>query len=276
MILWHLIVLAVVQGITEPLPISSSGHLALFHHILGDNLSEDASIARQVDIAVHIGTFFAFLVYFWNDVVLLFKGAFAFLTGRFTDPNAKMGLCLVVASIPAVIAGLLISKMMDPSFFYVLPRLALLFGLFGLLLGVADKVSKNDKGLGEMTFGRALVFGLAQVLALIPGVSRSGITMTAGRFMGFDRVSAAKFSFLMAMIATFGAGVLGTIDVVQAGDYSLGSQYLVAIVCSFVTTLFFTRFLMKWLVTHAFMVFVVYRVVLCFAIFGAIYLGVLP
>ena len=275
MILWHLILLAVVQGITEPLPISSSGHLALFHHILGDNLEGNASIARQVDIAVHIGTFFAFLVYFWSDVVKLFHGAIAFLTGKFTDPNAKMGLCLVVASIPAVIAGVLMSKMLDPSFFYILPRLALMFGLFGLLLGVADKLSKNDKRIEQMTFGRALVFGLAQVLALIPGVSRSGITMTAGRFMGFDRVSAAKFSFLMAMIATFGAGVIGTVDVVKAGDYSLGAQYLVAIGMSFVTTLFFTRFLMKWLVSHDFMVFVVYRVIVCFAIFAAIHFGIL-
>lgn len=274
MILWHLVVLSIVQGFSEPWPISSSGHLVLFHHILGDNLDENASVARQLDIAVHIGTFFALLLYFWREVLEMAKGGLNLLRGRFDDPGVRMAMLLVVATIPAVIAGYFISKV-EPAWFYELPRLALMLILFGLVLGIADKCMPADKGIEKMTFGRALLFGFAQILALVPGVSRSGITMTAGRFMGFDRISAAKFSFLMAMVATFGAGIIGTIDVVKAGDYSLGEQYLVAIGLSFITTVGAVHVLMKWLRHFTFMPFVVYRVLLGFGILAALHFGIL-
>lgn len=274
MILWHLVILSIVQGFSEPWPISSSGHLALAHHLLGDNLEENASVARQLDIAVHIGTFLALLIYFWRDVLAMARGGVNILQGRFHDPDGRMALFLVVATIPAVIAGYFVAKL-DPAVFYDLTRLAFALLGFGLLLGVADKFFPQDKHLEDMNFKRALLFGLAQILALMPGVSRSGITMTMGRFLGFDRIAAAKFSFLMAMIATAGAGVIATAEVVQAGDYSLGTQYVVAIFLSFITTLGAVYILMKWLQRYSFMPFVVYRVILGVGILLALQFGIL-
>lgn len=274
MILWHIILLAIVQGITEPLPISSSGHLALFHHFLNDDLINNAAQARQIDIAVHIGTLGALILFFWADVKMLFTGGIDILRGKIHEEKSKKVQYVLLASIPAVIAGYMMSKL-DPAFFYDIERLAWMILLFGILMGVADMICARTKTLGDMSFGKALLFGLAQCVALIPGVSRSGITMTAGRFMGFDRVSAAKFSFWMAMVATAGAGLIGSLDVIKAGDFSGGMDFIVAIVVSFFTTYFALQFLMKWLVQHNFMVFVIYRVILGSAILIALYAGIL-
>lgn len=273
MILWHLIILAIVQGLTDPLPISSSGHLVLFHHLL-EGGADNADQQRAVDIAVHIGTLGALVLFFWREVVHLMRGGLVTLTGRFQDADSKLFQYLVVASVPAVIAGYLISQV-DTAFFYDLERLAWMSLIFGILLGVADKYFSGAKDMTHIGFKSALGFGLMQVLSLIPGVSRSGITMTAGRFMGFDRVAAARFSLLMAIVVTAGAGVLGTYEVVKAGDVRLGMDFIVAIVFSFIASFGALALMMRWLQKFDFMPFVIYRVVFGVVVLGLLYAGYL-
>lgn len=272
MILWHIILLAVVQGITEPLPVSSSGHLAFAHILLGNTDAGEAAQSRLIDIALHVGTLGALILYFWKDVRALAAGGILTLRGKVDEFAAKQFQYVVIASIPAVIAGVLMAQL-DPSFFYEPTRLAWMLLIFGILLGLADHYGKNIKTVVDMNVKTAGLFGLAQVLALIPGVSRSGITMTAGRALGFDRLNAAKFSFWMAMVATAGAGAYGVYEVVKSGDFSMGQEFALAAVFSFFTSYAALRFLMRWLVNHSFKVFVVYRIILALVMLGLIYSG---
>lgn len=276
MIFWHLVLVSIIQGLTDPLPISSSGHLVLFHQWVNDGVIEGqaASIAREVDIAVHVGTLFALILYFWQDVKKLTLGGIYTITGKASSDESKALYYLFIASVPAVIAGLLLAQL-DAAFFYDLERLAILNIIFGLLLYAADKYRPSHKDQKDMTIGRAFLYGLSQVLALIPGVSRSGITMTAGRAMGFERMAAAKFSLLMALVVTAGAGTLGTYEVMQGGGITLGSHFLWAILMSFVASYIALVLLMKWLQKFSFTPFVIYRVIFGVGLLLAIYSGIL-
>lgn len=274
MILWHIILLAIVQGITEPLPISSSGHLAFTHILLGNaDGAAEAAQSRLVDIALHLGTLGALVLYFWKDVYNLVEGGLITLKGKFKDPRSLQAQYIIVASIPAIIAGVLMAKV-DPEFFYEPARLGWMLLIFGVLLGLADHFGKNLKTVSDMTFKNAIAFGLAQVLALIPGVSRSGITMTAGRALGFDRLNAARFSFWMAMVATAGAGAYGIYEVIKEGNMAIGQDFALAAFFSFFTTYAALQFLMRWLVNHNFMVFVVYRVLAAIVWLSVVYMGI--
>ncbi len=276
MVFLHLVLISIIQGLTDPLPVSSSGHLVLFHQFVGGGeLSGDAAAqAREIDIAVHIGTLVALILYFWRDVLDLTKGTLNMITGNLKSDEAKLLQYLFVASVPAVIAGFFLSQL-DAAFFYDLKRLAVLNIVFGLLLYAADKWGKSLKSMDDMGFKSALMFGLSQILALIPGVSRSGITMTAGRALGFDRISAARFSLLMALIITAGAGALGTYEVVSEGGFSLGSQFIWAIIMSFVASYIALVLLMKFLKNYDFTPFMIYRVLFGIVVLIAVYTGIL-
>lgn len=277
MIFWHLVLISVIQGLTDPLPVSSSGHLVLFHQLVGGGELSGAAAAqaREIDIAVHIGTLGALIFYFWHDVRQLTKGSVHMILGKASSAEAKMLQYLFVASVPAVIAGFLLAQL-DAEFFYDLERLAILNIVFGLLLYVADKWGKNILSIDNMSFKASLFFGLSQVLALIPGVSRSGVTMTAGRAMGFDRMSAAKFSLLMALIITAGAGAMGIYSVLGNGGFSSSTaQFLWAIGLSFIASYVALVLLMKFLKNYDFTPFMIYRVLFGVVILGAIYSGFL-
>ncbi len=276
MIFWHLVLISIIQGLTDPLPVSSSGHLVLLHQIFGGGelSGQSAVAAREIDIAVHIGTLMALIVFFWRDVVQLTKGGLNIVIGNVKSDNAKLLQYLFIASVPAVIAGFFLAQL-DAEFFYDLKRLAVLNIIFGLLLYAADKWGKNLKSFDDLGFKSALLFGLSQILALIPGVSRSGITMTAGRALGFDRMAAAKFSLLMALVITAGAGALGTYDVVQADGLSIGSQFIWAIMMSFIASYIALVLLMKFLKTYDFTPFMIYRVLFGIGLLIAVYSGVL-
>lgn len=276
MIFWHLVLISIIQGLTDPLPVSSSGHLVLFHQLVGGGeLTGEAAVhAREIDIAVHIGTLIALILYFWKDVMQLTKGGLHMVTGQIKTDDAKLLQYLFVASVPAVIAGFLLAQL-DAEFFYDLERLAILNIVFGLILYAADKYGKNIKSMSDLGFKSALIFGLSQILALLPGVSRSGITMTAGRALGFDRISAAKFSLLMALVITAGAGAMGTYSVISDGGFSLGSQFIWAIGMSFVASYIALVLLMKFLKNYNFTPFMIYRVLFGVILLGAIYTGFL-
>ncbi|MEG6508292.1 undecaprenyl-diphosphate phosphatase [Methyloligella sp. 2.7D] len=251
----QIIVLAVVQGITEFLPISSSGHLVLIPYLTGW-----PDQGQFTDVMMHLGTLLAILIYFWRDVLRLAAGTLELLGGKVTR-EGKLAAYIVLATIPAVIFGLFLKK----SGFADLERnvVVVTFNTFfyGVLMLVADYVGKQTRTMEDMTLKSAIFIGVAQALALIPGTSRSGVTMTAGRFLGFTRPEAARFSFLLGIPAMLGAGVLTLGDALAAGDKISSDSFLCAGL-TFFAGLAAIAFLMALVKRVSFLPFVIYRMVL--------------
>lgn len=253
--LMHIIVLAVIQGLTEFLPISSTAHLVLIPYFAN---WQDQGL--QMDIALHFGSLLALILYFHKEVILLFKGFFDLLRFKIT-PNSKLFLFLVIATIPAAIVGYFIFSSQT-----ALLRSVELIGwmtiIFGILLGAVDRFAPRLKTLKDMTYLQSFLIGCAQVVALFPGVSRSGITMTAGRFMGYTRVECARFSFLVAMPTIFGASLLDFKDILHEANYDFQIDALIGVCFSFISSLIAIAFMIKWLSKYSFIPFVVYRLLL--------------
>ncbi len=256
------IVLGLVQGLTEFLPISSSAHLLILGHFLP--FASDPGAAFTA--ITQIGTEAAVLIYFWKDIVRIVGHFFRALFGRLTwkDPDARMGWLIIVGSIPIVVLGLIFKHQIE-TVARNLWLVAITLIVFGVILGIADIYGRKQRDLNDLTAGRGIIFGLAQALALIPGVSRSGGTITAGLFMGFTRASAARYSFLLALPAVFGSGFFELYSSVKDGSLTstvgLG-QTLVATVVAFVVGFGVIAFLMRWLSTRSFLPFVIYRILL--------------
>jgi undecaprenyl-diphosphatase len=252
--LFHIIVLSIVQGLTEFLPVSSSGHLVLVPLVI--QLPDQGLL---MDLAVHIGTLLAVLVYYRRD---LWAMALGFLRHK-TEADAqarRLGIYILLASLPAVIIGFLLHKLV-PEGIRDVRVIAFTTIFFGLLMGIADMRSPRDRALGQMTLKSALVIGAAQVLALIPGTSRSGVTMTAARLLGYQRVEAARFSFLLSMPAVAGAGLLAALDLADA-TAAMQRDAVIAGAMTFVAAFATMAFLMQFLRKASMLVFVVYRVAL--------------
>ena len=211
------ILLGVVQGLTEFLPISSSGHLILVPWLADIHyLEQHPSFNKTFDVALHLGTLIAVVGYFRRDLLEMARGAVGVVRRRRAETQPeRLAVGIVLATIPAVIAGFVGEDFIDTRLGEPW-QIAILLVVFGLLLAYADRRPQRD-GLDSIRPGRALVIGAAQAAALAPGVSRSGVTITAGRFMGLDRDSAARFSFLLLVPATAGAVVLKGVGVAQSG-----------------------------------------------------------
>jgi undecaprenyl-diphosphatase len=253
--LYHILILAIVQGITEFLPISSSGHLILTSKVFG---WPDQGLA--MDIAVHVGTLFAVMVYFWRDIWLMTVGVARLATGR-GGPGARLALFVIVGTIPVVIVGFLGKEFIETSLRSAEVIAWATLG-FGILLWISDRIGMTLRSIEHLTWGSALFIGLMQVLALIPGTSRSGITMTAARLLGMERREAARFSMLLSIPTILGAGVLSGYDLYKLGDISLGQDAVIAAVLAFITAIIAIWALMQWLRSASFTPFVLYRVIL--------------
>ena len=256
---WHAVLLAVVQGITEFIPVSSSAHLILTPYFLG---WKDQGL--DFDIATNTGTLLATLLYFRWDVRDLVVG---FFTGqpRSSDgdyPPRRLALAITVATIPAGIVGLLIHDWVKTQARNPLLIAGTSIG-YGLLLWVADRVGRKDRELGDLGFAAALVIGTAQALALVPGTSRSGITMTAALLLGFSRPTAARFSFLLSIPIGVLVGLKSAKDLLGA---HLTAADLVAlaigVAVSAVVGYLVIAWLLAWLRRQSLTVFVVYRLLL--------------
>lgn len=248
-------VLALLQGFTEFLPVSSSAHLILPAALLG---WQDQGLA--FDVAVHLGTLLAVLLYFRRDVLGITQGMLTRVRGGEDSPENRLGWQLVVATVPVVLVGFLVKDLVDG----MLRNVAVLTGstlLFGLLLGVADRRRGNTGTLGQLTLRSVLIIGLAQVLALIPGTSRSGITMTAALFCGLDRESASRFSFLLAIPVIAGASLLLLVDLLQASGVDW-LELTYALILAFITALACIHWFLKLITRIGFMPFVIYRLLL--------------
>ncbi|MEQ9814387.1 MAG: undecaprenyl-diphosphate phosphatase [Azospirillaceae bacterium] len=260
----HLLVLALVQGITEFLPISSSAHLVLVPYLTGW-----ADQGLVIDVAVHVGTLGAVLIYFWRDVLAVLVGLGRLATGRRT-PGGRLALLLIVGTIPAVLAGFALHRY-APTLFRSAEVIAWATLVFGLLLWLADRAALQIRRIEHLGWSDAIIIGLAQCLAFIPGASRSGITMTAGRFLGMERAEAARFSMLLSIPTILGAGLLATLDLAEAGDVTLGLDAAIAAGLAFVSALVAIALLMAWLRRAGFAPFVVYRIALAGLLFYLLY-----
>lgn len=270
------IVLGLIQGLTEFIPVSSSGHLLLVERLLGWDTSK-----LVFDVALHWGTLVALIAFFWRDWVSILRSfaGHVFCRQPYGKPDDVKGygrllVPIVVASIPAAVAGIGFEHKIEAwrgSAWIVAAIASALIGV-GLLMLLAERVGRKQRETGSMNYADYIVIGAAQALALFPGVSRSGITISAGLFRNLDRTAAARFSFLLSTPAVFGAGLLALKDIVKQPMPSdqwavLGVGFATAAVSGFIAI----GFLMKYLQRGSVAVFAVYRIALALAVLGTLW-----
>ena len=245
--LLHAVILGVIQGFTEVFPISSSAHLVIIPWLLGWCYQ-----GVSFDVALHIGTALAFLAYFFSDWLKIIG---AFFKKNKSAADNLFGY-IVVATIPAAAAGLLLEKKADEVFRS--PKLILsTMAVFAVILWLADRLGKKTKGINQIDLAAAIKIGCAQILALVPGVSRSGLTITAGLMEGFSREAAARFTFLLATPIVFAAGVL-KLHKLHAGDFN--TAFWVGVAASAISGFFAIKFFLNFVKRFSLNVFVVYRI----------------
>ncbi|TFV60779.1 UNVERIFIED_ORG: undecaprenyl-diphosphate phosphatase [Bacillus sp. AZ43] len=267
------VVLGIVQGLTEFLPISSSAHLRLTGELFG---WDDPGAAFTA--ITQIGTEAAVLLYFRKDIARIVVAWLGSLAGRRTgDPDARMGWLIIVGSIPIVVLGLLFQDDIETTL-RDLRIVAITLVAFALVLFWADRVGAKRRELGELTVGHGVAFGFAQAAALVPGVSRSGGTITMGLFLGYSRAAAARYSFLLAVPAVLGSGFFQAYEAFTgdvAGEGVAWGPTAVATVIAFGVGLTVIAWLLRYLDRGSFTPFVVYRVVLGLLVLALVGAGVL-
>jgi undecaprenyl-diphosphatase len=249
------VVLGVLQGLTEFLPISSSAHLAIFPKFFG---WDDPGAAYTA--VIQIGTELAVLLYFWRDIWTIGSG---WVRGVFSRearqaPEWRMGWFVIIGSVPIVILGLLLQDAIDREFrnLWVIGTTLI---VLGIVLGIAERVGRKTSPIDDLTMKHAILLGLAQAGALVPGVSRSGATISMGLLLGYERAAATRYAFLLAIPAVVGAGIFKLKDIGGDNTYGTGPT-IVGTVVSFVVGLAVIHWLLKYVSTHSYTPFVVYRV----------------
>lgn len=265
-----IIILGLIQGIAEFLPISSSAHLIIFRDLFGIGKGMDAHLALTFDLALHFGTLLAIGIYFFKDFInMISKG----ITKGVKDDEGKIFWYLIVATIPAAITGVLFEDVIENTIRNNYVIIALALAIMGIIIYLADKYSKSDKSIKKMTVKDAIIIGCSQVLALIPGFSRSGTTIAAGRTLGINREDAAKFSFYLSAPVVCGALVLQLFK--KATWTVIGANllaFVLGVLISFGVGLLCIKYLLKYLHKHDFKIFMIYRLIL--AIIVLIMIGV--
>ena len=267
MTLAHLFLVAVIQGITEFLPVSSSGHLALIPHLTG--LPDQG---QTIDVAVHLGTLGAVVLYFWKDVRMGLAGVPRMLTGRIDTPGAKLAFLLAIATIPAVAFGLLLKLSGLDDAMRSVKVIAWTMILFGLVLYWVDQKGPTTKKVDNWSLRDAIIMGLWQALALIPGTSRSGATISGARALGYERTDAAKLSMLMSIPTIFASGVLLGAEVVATANVQVAKDGAIAAVLAFISALLALSLMMKLLQSVSFTPYVIYRIALGCVLLGIAYM----
>jgi undecaprenyl-diphosphatase len=256
------IVLGLVQGATEFAPVSSSGHLILVPWIFGWMLIGDADVRKSFDVALHMGTLLGALIYFREDMAR-YAGAWFRSIGarRLSTPEERIAWALVVGTIPGAIAGAVFENVIQEQL--GAPWLiAVMLVAFGVVLVLVDRRARSDRAFDSIGPKEGLLLGTAQALALQPGVSRSGVTITAARAMGLDRESAARFSFLLSLPIIAGAGAFKAVDLARTGLQGHAEEFVAGVVASAISGFVVIWGLLKYLKRHDFTVFLWYRVAL--------------
>lgn len=262
------IILGLVQGLTEFLPVSSSAHI----RIVGEFLNIADPGARFTAI-MQIGTEVAVVVFFWRDIVRIVGQWAKSLVGKVprSDPDARMGWLIIIGSVPIIVLGLLFQDDIETTLRSLWITATMLI-VFGILLGIADLVGAKNRRLKHLTVGHGVIYGFAQALALIPGVSRSGGTITAGLFMGYERRAAARYAFLLAIPAVLGSGLYEVYKSIAMPCIKGAAgctpevfgplETLVATIVAFLVGLVVIGFFMNYISKRSFLPFVIYRIAL--------------
>jgi undecaprenyl-diphosphatase len=252
------VVLGIIQGLTEFLPISSSAHLRILPEVFGWGDPGAAFTA-----VIQIGTELAVLIFFWRDI---WRIATTWVKSLFRPEyrgqlDARMGWFIILGSLPIVVLGIALKDVIEEDFrsLWIIGTMLI---VMGIVLGIADRVGGTEKTLKQLSLRDAVLMGLAQALALIPGVSRSGATLSMGRFLGYERETATRYAFLLAIPAVIGAGVFELKDVPNGDNLYGWGPTIVATVVSFVVGYAAIAWLLRFVSTHSFTPFVIYRIVL--------------
>lgn len=253
------LVLGVIQGLGEFLPISSSAHLVLTPWVFG---WDDPGLV--FDVALHMGTLFAVVAFFWRDWVELFNEA---VIKRRSTQKASLFWYLLIATIPGAVAGYILEEQAETVFRDPL-IIAVMLIIMGLILYLVDRRAVKRKNMNGISFADSLLIGLSQAFAIIPGVSRSGVTMTAGRALGLTRQTAARFSFLLSTPIIFGAGVMQLKDIASS---DINIAFITGVVSSAVVGFLSIGFLLRYLSERSFTLFVWYRFLIGFAVIVLVY-----
>ncbi|MEM9319464.1 MAG: undecaprenyl-diphosphate phosphatase [Pseudomonadota bacterium] len=257
MSLFHLFLVALIQGVTEFLPVSSSGHLVLLPGLTG--LEDQGQV---IDVAVHVGTLGAVVLYFWSDVKEALAGSVRLLQGKVDTRGAFLALCLAIGTIPVVLFGLFLDLTGIDDQLRSITVVGWTTLIFGLFLYWADQRGTTERKAEEWTLKHAVIMGLWQALALIPGTSRSGITITAGRMLGYGRESAARIGMLMSIPTIIASGVYLAGEVIATADAQAARDGAIAASFAFLSALLALVLMMRLLRSVSFTPYVIYRVIL--------------
>lgn len=265
--LFHIFLVAVVQGITEFLPISSSGHLILLPKLTG--LQDQG---QMIDVAVHVGTLLAVMIYFWADLRDAILGLPRLMRGRADTTGARLALLLLIASVPVIAFGLLLHLTGLEAEMRSITVIGWTTLVFGLLLYWSDQIGDTVKTAKDWNIQDAMVIGVWQAIALIPGTSRSGITITGARFLGYERRDAAKVSMLMSVPTIFASGIFLGGEVFLKADMALLHDGAIAALFAFGAALLALSLMMRLLRSVSFTPYVIYRIILGLSLLGFAYL----
>lgn len=266
------ILLGIVQGLTEFLPISSSAHVQLTESLV--HLNYDKAALTAFIATIQLGTEAAVLIFFWKDIVRIIGAWFKTGFSKTPSQDARMGWFVIIGSLPVVVAGLLFKKFIETDL-RNLWVIATTLIVFGILLGVADSIGKRSKAITDLTPKHGILFGLGQMLAVIPGVSRSGGTITVGLLLGYTREAAARYSFLLAIPAVLASGLyefVGSYKDLQSTDLIATA---IATGISFVVGLLVIKLLLSYLNKGSFAPFVLWRILVGAGIFCLLGTGII-
>ena len=251
----NIVILSFIQGLSEFLPISSSGHLIIFQNILGTN--QEGSIA--FDVALHLGTIIAIAVFFSKDFWILVRDSCLFLIGKEKKP--KLMFQVIASTIPAFIMGFILIYFKLTDYFRIIPIIAFNLIFFGIILYYVDIKSDQNVTFDDISTKQGFLIGLAQALALIPGVSRSGICITMGRFLNIDKVSSIKYGMLISIPSILGAGLITLIKELESSQFAL-SDFAWGILLSFIFGLLVIKLILEFVKRFSFKAFMIYRIAL--------------
>ncbi|MCK6613900.1 MAG: undecaprenyl-diphosphatase UppP [Ignavibacteriaceae bacterium] len=274
------IILGIVQGLSEFLPISSTGHLTLAGKFMGlINESNPAEWTAFIAV-IQLGTLGSILIYFWNDVINIVKdfvneNLLKRVAFKEQSLNSRLGWAVIVGTIPIVVIGLGFKNIIEGALTKNLYVIATSLIVLALILALAEKLAKHNRGIEKVTLRDALIVGLAQAVALIPGSSRSGTTLTGGLFCGFNRETAARFSFLLSIPAIFASGMLELKQTLESPPSYDMLQLAVATVVSGVSGWFAIDFLLKYLRKNSTFLFIYYRIAVGVIILALLFSGII-
>jgi undecaprenyl-diphosphatase len=271
------IVLGITQGATEFAPVSSSGHLILVPWLFGWSILRDPELNKTFDVALHMGTLVGALAYFWRDVARYLTAWVRSIRSRsIRGTDERLAWALVIGTIPGALAGAALEGFITDSLGQ--PWLiAVMLAVFGVVLYVVDRLASERRHLDDITVRDGLVLGVAQALALQPGVSRSGVTITAGRAFGLDRSTAARFSFLLSIPIIAGAGILKGLDLARSGvPAGMGGPFMWGMIASGVSGFLVIWFMLAYLRRRDLALFMWYRLGVAALVFVVIALGIRP